>query len=243
MEEEGAVTSCGPAARAPAGIRICTAARVVADRRLKRLYNNRPTKRPVPDKVNDTHPGPIIGAGHLQDRVLAPNTVIGFVLLHQVVLFRSALILEKYLARYVFKVAISESRIQSVDDTHVCFTYRKVHSNRVRTMRLPILAFLHRFLQHVLPTGFMKLRYFGFLSPSFKMPFEQIKARIELAQGFNVKPPPSVEVQRRERLRCPRCGATLTYRRTILPREQLRQRIAQCFAPAPAMIQALNAGP
>ena len=52
----------------------------------------------------------------------------------------------KYLARYVFKVAISESRITSVDDTHVCFTYRKVHSNRVRTMRLPIFAFLHRFL-------------------------------------------------------------------------------------------------
>lgn len=93
----------------------------------------------------------------------------------------------KYLARYVFKVAIAESRITSVDDTHVCFTYRKVYSHRVRTMRLPIFAFLHRFLQHVLPTGFMKVRHFGFLSPSFGMPFEQIKARIELAQGFHVK--------------------------------------------------------
>ena len=51
----------------------------------------------------------------------------------------------KYLARYVFKVAIAESRITSVDDTHVSFTYRKVHSHRTRTMRLPIFAFLHRF--------------------------------------------------------------------------------------------------
>jgi hypothetical protein len=50
-----------------------------------------------------------------------------------------------YLARYVFKVAISESRIQSVDETHVSFTYRKVHSQRVRTMRLPIFAFMNRF--------------------------------------------------------------------------------------------------
>ncbi len=38
----------------------------------------------------------------------------------------------KYLARYVFKVAISESRIKCVDDTPVSFTYRKVHSNRIR---------------------------------------------------------------------------------------------------------------
>ena len=132
----------------------------------------------------------------------------------------------------------SESRITSVDDTHVCFTYRKVHSNRLRTMRLPIFVFLHRFLQHVLPSGFMKVRHFGFLSPSFKMPFEEIKARIELAQGFNVKPAAPIEVPKAQPLRCPHCGAKLVYRRTMLPHEQMRQRIAQSFARpgAPAMI-------
>jgi hypothetical protein len=151
----------------------------------------------------------------------------------------------KYLARYVFKVAISESRITSVDDTHVCFTYRKVHSNRVRTMRLPIFAFLHRFLQHVLPTGFMKVRYFGFLSPSFGMPFEQIKARIELAQGFNLRPPAVIEVPKAQPLRCAHCGAKLRYRCTILPHAALRQRIGTLFAhtAALAMTPALNAGP
>ena len=151
----------------------------------------------------------------------------------------------KYLARYVFKVAIAESRITSVDDTHVCFTYRKVHSNRVRTMRLPIFAFLHRFLQHVLPTGFMKVRYFGFLSPSFRMPFEQIKARIELAQGFNLRPPAVIEVPKAQPLRCAHCGAKLRYRCTILPHTALRQRIGTLFAhtAALAMTPALNAGP
>ena len=123
-----------------------------------------------------------------------------------------------YLARYVFKVAISESRIKSVDDTHVSFTYRKVHSHRTRTMRLPIFAFMHRFLQHVLPSGFMKMRYFGFLSPNFHMPLEEIKARIELAQGFNARPPAAIEVPRPQPLRCPRCGAKLRYRGTLLPR-------------------------
>ena len=91
----------------------------------------------------------------------------------------------------------------------------------------------------------MKVRYFGFLSPSFGIPFEQIKARIELAQGFNVRPPAVIEVPKAQPLRCPHYGAKLVYRRTILPHEQMRQRIAQSFArmAAPAMIQALNAGP
>lgn len=151
----------------------------------------------------------------------------------------------KYLARYVFKVAISESRIQSVDDTQVSFTYRKVHSQRTRTMRLPIFAFIHRFLQHVLPTGFMKVRYFGFLSPNFGMPFEEIKARIELAQGFNVRPPAAIEVPKPQPLRCPHCGAKLGYRRTILPRTQLCDRIKALFSRAgeAAMTRALGSGP
>ena len=110
---------------------------------------------------------------------------------------------------------------------------------------LPIFAFLHRFLQHVLPSGFMKVRYFGFLSPSFKMPFEQIKARIELAQGFNLRPPAVIEVPKAQPLRCPHCGATLRYRCTILPHAAIRLRITEFFAhtAAPTMIQALHSGP
>lgn len=150
-----------------------------------------------------------------------------------------------YLARYVFKVAISESRIQDVDDTHVRFTYRKVHSNRVRTMRLPIFAFLHRFLQHVLPSGFMKVRYFGFLSPSFKMPFEEIKARIELAQGFDLHPPATVDLPPSRPLCCPRCGARLRYRCTILPRSRApaRTRPLAAHALGTTTMHALDAGP
>jgi Putative transposase/Transposase zinc-binding domain len=71
----------------------------------------------------------------------------------------------RYLSRYVFKVAISEHRIIRVDEQHVFFRYRRPHSNRVRTMALPIMEFMRRFLQHVLPSGFMKVRYYGFLSP------------------------------------------------------------------------------
>ena len=64
----------------------------------------------------------------------------------------------KYLAAYVFKVAISNSRIFKVQDRTVCILYRKPHSDRLRTLALEIMEIIRRFLQHALPTGFMKLR-------------------------------------------------------------------------------------
>jgi len=122
----------------------------------------------------------------------------------------------QYLARYVFKVAISESRILRVDPVNVVFRYRKVHSNRLRTMVLPIMEFMRRFLQHVLPWGFMKVRYYGFLSPSFSVPLEELKARIEMAQGFALRAP-EVEIEAPAPLCCRHCGGRLRYQSTILP--------------------------
>jgi len=140
----------------------------------------------------------------------------------------------KYLARYVFKVAISDQRIVRFDDTQVWFRYRKVHSNRVRTMALPIFEFMHRFLQHVLPRGFMKVRYYGFVSPSFSMPLEELKARVELAQGFALRDS-EIEPERITTTAprcCPHCGGRLRYQRTILP-----PRVRSPIAPAaPAMM-------
>jgi hypothetical protein len=49
--------------------------------------------------------------------------------------------------------------------------------------------FIRRFLQHVLPTGFMKVRYYGFLSPSANLPIPDLKAKIELAHAFTVTVP------------------------------------------------------
>ena len=69
----------------------------------------------------------------------------------------------QYLAPYVFKVAIAEHRILAVDAHHVHFRYQKPHRTRVRPMTLPIMEFMRRFLQRVLPWGFMKVRYYGFL--------------------------------------------------------------------------------
>ena len=72
----------------------------------------------------------------------------------------------KYLSRYVFQTAIGNARILAMDQTHVTFRCRDRSTDTWRTMRLPGVEFLRRFLQHVLPRGFHKVRYYGLWHPS-----------------------------------------------------------------------------
>jgi hypothetical protein len=75
----------------------------------------------------------------------------------------------EYLGRYTHRVAISNNRILSANDGKVVFTYRDRSKNNVlRTMTLSANEFIRRFLLHVLPNGFMKIRYFGFLAHTNK---------------------------------------------------------------------------
>ncbi len=70
-----------------------------------------------------------------------------------------------YLARYTHRVAISNHRLLSVSDTAVAFRWKDyAHGSRQRTMTLSPEEFLRRFLQHVLPKGFPRIRYFGWLA-------------------------------------------------------------------------------
>ncbi len=70
----------------------------------------------------------------------------------------------KYLAPYIFRVAISNKRILKLEDEKVTFRYRASDTGRLRTCTLPAKEFIRRFLQHVLPRGFVKVRYYGFLA-------------------------------------------------------------------------------
>jgi len=66
-----------------------------------------------------------------------------------------------YLSRYVFRTAISNARILRMDQTHVTFRWKDRKAGTWQTMRLPGVEFLRRFLQHVLPRGFHRVRYYG----------------------------------------------------------------------------------
>jgi predicted Zn-ribbon and HTH transcriptional regulator len=71
----------------------------------------------------------------------------------------------EYLGRYTHRVAISNNRIISIDNGKVSFTYQdRQRNNEIRKMTLDAHEFIRRFLLHILPMGFMKIRYFGFLS-------------------------------------------------------------------------------
>jgi hypothetical protein len=111
----------------------------------------------------------------------------------------------QYLAPYVFKVAISNSRIVSLQDRTVTFSYRKPQRSRLRTTRLDAIEFIRRFLQHVLPHGFMKVRHFGFINSRCAIPADTLRRLIlqRHSRGFetpHVAVPPPVVVS------CPSCG-------------------------------------
>ena len=83
-----------------------------------------------------------------------------------------------YLSRYVFRTAISNARILGMDQTHVMFRSKDRHAQAWRTQRVPGVEFLRRFLQHVLPRGFHKVRYYGLWHPSKRT--ESARAWVEL---------------------------------------------------------------
>jgi len=84
----------------------------------------------------------------------------------------------RYLSRYVFRVAIANARIVSLDAGRVRFRWKKSGSRRWRTMELDAHEFLRRFLQHVLPPGFQKVRHYGFLSPQSAVSLEKVRALV-----------------------------------------------------------------
>jgi hypothetical protein len=81
----------------------------------------------------------------------------------------------KYLAPYVYRIAISNSNILSCRNGFVTFRYKDSNTGKIKTMTLPAIEFIRRFLQHVFPKGFQKVRYFGFLHPKNRIQFDTLR--------------------------------------------------------------------
>ncbi len=86
-----------------------------------------------------------------------------------------------YLARYIFRVAISNSRLERFENGQVTFRYRDNHSQQLHRVTLPAQKFIHRFLLHVLPRGCAKVRYYGLCSPSCRAQLEQARTLLSAA--------------------------------------------------------------
>lgn len=84
----------------------------------------------------------------------------------------------KYLAPYIFRVAISNNRILKLSNGKVTFRYRTTDTGKLRACTLPAEEFIRRFLQHVLPKGFVKVRYYGFLGSGLRSRLAAIRQHL-----------------------------------------------------------------
>ena len=122
-----------------------------------------------------------------------------------------------YLGRYTHRVAISNHRLLSIDGGHVQFHWRdRADGDRRKIAKLPAVQFIRRFLYHVLPKGFMRIRHYGFLANRAK---KQALARCR--QQLNASEPPPLptktvadwmlQLTGTDINCCPQCGATLLH--------------------------------
>jgi hypothetical protein len=118
----------------------------------------------------------------------------------------------RYLARYTHRVAISNERLLALRDGVVSFRYRdSAHGNRQRTMRLDAVEFLRRFLLHVLPKGFPKVRSYGFLANrSSKLERCRQLLGAEAGHGVRVEDPSNEPAPG-----CPVCGSLEIVRKEL----------------------------
>jgi len=105
----------------------------------------------------------------------------------------------KYLAPYIFRVAISNARILKLENGQVTFRYRCSDTRRTTLCTLPGEEFIRRFLQHVLPKGFVKVRYYGFLAPALRPRLAAIRQQLSGSPAPVPAPPQTAPL-------CPTCG-------------------------------------
>jgi hypothetical protein len=114
----------------------------------------------------------------------------------------------RYLGRYTHRVAISNHRLLDFDGESVTFRWKDyAHGNKQRKMTLTAMEFLRRFIQHVLPRGFVRIRYFGFLA-------NRCRSRLtllcrELQGSIPVDLSPEASATASATWTCPRCGSIM----------------------------------
>jgi hypothetical protein len=125
-----------------------------------------------------------------------------------------------YLGRYVHRVAITNNSIIAMENDHVTFRYQNAITREWKTMRLPAMEFMRRFLQHVLPKGFHKVRYFGLLHPTNKVTLKKLQLLLMERDQRRTTEIEQETATRSEPLKvCPCCHEGIMVVVTWLPRK------------------------
>jgi hypothetical protein len=114
-----------------------------------------------------------------------------------------------YLARYVFRIAITNSRLEKLDHGEVTFRYRDNKTHQLRHLTLPAQEFIARFLQHVLPKGFVKVRSYGLWSATQQAQLARLQAQLAQASPARTltraEAKPAAAAADTQRILCPQC--------------------------------------
>ena len=129
-----------------------------------------------------------------------------------------------YFAPYIYRIALTNNRLETLEDGHVTFRVKKRSGAGWHRLTLPAEAFMHRFLQHVLPRGFMKVRSYGFLSPSRRTVLPQIRTLLAASPSHDPAAesgPPRDRQQTSpapaQERRCRICGGQLVFLGRLSP--------------------------
>jgi len=136
--------------------------------------------------------------------------------------FKTAACVVEYLGRYTHRVAISNNRILKLENSNVSFKWRDYKdNNRMKIMTVSAIEFIRRFLLHILPSGFMKIRHYGFLGNRNKtsniilckkLTFTPILQRVKTS-AFDL----ICNIMGRDVSKCPFCGASKSVPRALSP--------------------------
>lgn len=138
----------------------------------------------------------------------------------------------KYIAPYIFRIAISNNRIEKLEDGKVTFKFKNRDEGQWIRKTLPAVEFIRRFLQHVLPKRFVKIRYYGFLAAQNRRNSLKVIRTILQTQCPPDCKKPNLSIRRvtakQKKRCCPKCGAELVFI-SLLPRGGREPPVRSCI--------------
>jgi len=124
-----------------------------------------------------------------------------------------------YLGQYTHRVAITNTRIKNIDQRGVTFSYKDYRDNaNVKQMTLSGVEFLRRLAMHILPRGFVKIRYFGILTSAYRQQVSSLKTKPDIFQLTETRQQRIVRLTGHNSCKCPRCKTGNMIPAEILPR-------------------------
>jgi Putative transposase len=148
----------------------------------------------------------------------------------------------KYLAPYIFRVALSNNRIVRVADDQVTFRYTIGDTGQTAYATLPVEEFLRRFLQHILPKGFVKVRYYGLFRIGMRRSLARLRSQLRLLLHIadQATLAPAARDGSPQEVICPSCGQPMRLQRVLLPHTRgppggVEQHKGECWACADAV--------